>query len=176
MQLTAAGLSVTEIAGALGVSKSTVCWHQRKLDIPAQSRFARRYDWESIRAYYATGHSAKACWRRFGVSREAWSLAIARGAIIPRPRAEPLEQILVSGRRRNRSHVKLRLVSAGVKELRCERCGLAEWRGRALAVELHHVNGDGTDNRLENLELLCPNCHSLTDTWGAKNRVRRGAA
>ncbi len=41
-----------------------------------------------------------------------------------------------------------------------------------LSLELHHVNGDGQDNRLENLMLLCPNCHSQTDTWGARNKGR----
>lgn len=72
--------------------------------------------------------------------------------------------------------MKLRLLDAGLKEPRCERCGLSEWRSEPLALELHHLNGDGLDNRLENLELLCPNCHSQTDTWGGKNRGRMGAA
>jgi hypothetical protein len=38
---------------------------------------------------------------------------------------------------------------------------------------LHHVNGDGLDNRLENLQILCPNCHAQTDTWGGRNKGRR---
>jgi 5-methylcytosine-specific restriction endonuclease McrA len=108
----------------------------------------------------------------FGFSRNAWWDAIRRGVISPRPRLEPIESILSRGKRRNRYHVKLRLLAAGLKEERCEQCGLAEWLGRAPSLELDHVNGDGRDNRLENLALLCPNCHSQTDTWGGRNRLR----
>lgn len=96
-----------------------------------------------------------------------------RGVIIPRPRVEPLELLLSAGRRRNRYHVKSRLLLAGLKQQRCDRCGLTEWQGQPLSLELHHVNGDGLDNRLKNLLLLCPNCHSQTDTWGGRNKGRR---
>ena len=71
--------------------------------------------------------------------------------------------------------MKARLLLAGMKERKCEHCGLTEWQGRPVAFELHHINGDGLDNRLENLLLLCPNCHSQTDTWGGRNKLRRAA-
>ena len=57
---------------------------------------------------------------------------------------------------------------------RCARCGLGDiWQGRALVLEIDHVNGDWLDNRLENLRILCPNCHTLTDTYCGRNRHRR---
>ena len=53
---------------------------------------------------------------------------------------------------------------------KCEKCGLSEWQGEPLICELHHINGDSTDNRIENLIILCPNCHSQTDNFRSKNR------
>jgi hypothetical protein len=81
----------------------------------------------------------------------------------------PIEE-LVASRRRSRAHLKRRLLSAGIKQNRCEQCGITEWQGRPLSMALHHLNGDGRDNRLENLQLLCPNCHSQTDTFAGRNR------
>jgi hypothetical protein len=47
----------------------------------------------------------------------------------------------------------------------CEECGLTEWQGNPIPLEIHHLNGKNTDNRLENLRLLCPNCHALTSNY-----------
>lgn len=86
----------------------------------------------------------------------------------------PLEDLLVAGRTTtNRTHLKQRLLKARFKESRCEICGITEWQGKPLSLQLHHINGDGHDNRLENLELLCANCHSQTDTYGGRNGHRR---
>src|SRR5262249_39753460 len=97
------------------------------------------------------------------------------GDITARPWIMPLEELLVVGRRTNRSHLKQRLLGEGLKENRCEECGLTEWRGKPLSMALHHVNGDGSDNRLENLLLLCPNCHAQTPNYGGRNGHRRPA-
>jgi Homeodomain-like domain-containing protein len=170
------GMSQAAIANELGLSRPTVCFHMRKLGIPRRADLARRYNWNEIRAFYEQGHSTAECQRRFGFGRDAWRDAVDRGDIEPRPRLEPLPAVLAAGRRRSRKHVKLRLLSAGLKEPRCEGCDLTDWRGQPISFELHHVNGDGLDNRLENLLLLCPNCHSQTDTWGGRNKARRTAA
>ncbi len=52
---------------------------------------------------------------------------------------------------------------------KCERCNLTEWLGEKIPLEIDHVNGDRTDNKKENLKLLCCNCHSLTPTWRGRN-------
>lgn len=65
--------------------------------------------------------------------------------------------------------IKQRLILYGVKENKCECCGITEWNGKPIKMELHHINGIHTDNRLENLILLCPNCHSQTHNFRGKN-------
>jgi Homeodomain-like domain/HNH endonuclease len=105
----AKGMSRRAIADALGLSKSTVSYHARRLGEPVDERGARRYDWGVVQRY---------------------------------------------------------------KENSCENCGLTAWLGQPLSMALHHVNGDGRDNRLENLQFLCPNCHSQTDNFSGKGRRR----
>jgi len=85
----------------------------------------------------------------------------------------PLAELLVDGTKRGRYNLKSRLIRAGLKNNRCERCGITEWQGQPLSMQLHHINGDGKDNRLGNLELLCGNCHSQTPNYGGHNGHRR---
>jgi hypothetical protein len=174
-RLLAEGQSVTAIARQLGVSKATVCFHKRTLGYEMDGRFGRRYDWAEIQRHYDAGHSARACREAFGCSAWSWSQAVRRGVLALRPKSRPIEMFLVQGKRTDRGHLKRRLLDAGLKAPRCEGCGIEEWLGKPLSLELHHVNGDGLDNRLENLQLLCPNCHCLTDTWGGRNARRRAA-
>lgn len=66
--------------------------------------------------------------------------------------------------------LKKKLIDEGYKENKCEICGCSEWNGKFLNCQLHHINGDHNDNRLENLQILCPNCHSQTDTYSNNKR------
>jgi hypothetical protein len=170
------GLSAREVARRLDIRKSTVAYHSRRFGIEPDRRFAMRYDWRAIRASYDSGLSVRECMLKFGFSSDAWSKAVARGDVTVRPRIRPLEEFLVAGRQIGRCNLKRRLLAEGLKENRCERCGLTEWNGEPLNMQLHHKDGDGTNNTLENLELLCPNCHAQTDTYGGRNGHRRKKA
>ena len=70
-------------------------------------------------------------------------------------------------------NLKRKLLKAGLLKEECYNpdCGLTQWLGQKIVLQLDHINGDRTDNRIENLRLLCPNCHSLTPTYckGKKN-------
>ena len=66
--------------------------------------------------------------------------------------------------------LKMRLLNEGYKEYRCECCGLSEWNGSQIPLELHHIDGNRTNHKLENLMLLCPNCHAQTNNYKAKNK------
>ncbi len=69
----------------------------------------------------------------------------------------------------NAFHLKRRLLSKGLLRAACYECGITEWRGRRLVLQLDHINGIGDDHRLANLRLLCPNCHSQTTTYCGRN-------
>lgn len=82
----------------------------------------------------------------------------------------PLNEIL-EGLHPNYQTYKLKnkLIKFGIKKNECECCGISEWNGKPLSLELHHKDGNRFNHKLENLILLCPNCHSQTETFRAKN-------
>jgi hypothetical protein len=65
--------------------------------------------------------------------------------------------------------LKNRLLKEKIIENKCSICDIEEWNGKKLNMELDHIDGERTNHRLENLRMLCPNCHSQTDTYRAKN-------
>lgn len=58
------------------------------------------------------------------------------------------------------------------QEFKCFECGLNQWRGKKLPLEIEHINGCHEDNKRENLKAICPNCHSITLTWRGRNKKR----
>ena len=83
---------------------------------------------------------------------------------------KPIEEILVEKSDYQSYKLKRRLIKEGIKKKFCESCGRSEWLKQPIPLELHHINGNNSDNRLENLRLLCPNCHALTDSYRGKNK------
>lgn len=83
-----------------------------------------------------------------------------------------LGQILINGSNYQSFKLKKRLFSSGLKKKRCEECGWSRTTSEGyLPFELDHINGNRHDNSLENLRVLCPNCHSLKTTYrGRKNK------
>lgn len=62
------------------------------------------------------------------------------------------------------------LFLSGYKENKCECCNITEWNGKPISMQLHHIDGNPLNNALENLQILCPNCHTQTDNYGSKNK------
>lgn len=77
---------------------------------------------------------------------------------------------LVENTPRHRSTIRRYIKREQLIEYRCAICGMHEWLGKQLNLQLDHISGDPTDARVENLRWLCPNCHSQTDTWGKRRR------
>lgn len=77
---------------------------------------------------------------------------------------------LTAGSTLKTSAVKRYLFRYKLAEKKCQTCGLSEWMGKEIPLTLDHINGINNDNRLENVRILCPNCHSQTDTFCGKNK------
>jgi hypothetical protein len=81
----------------------------------------------------------------------------------------PLLEILKPGTRYQTHKLRRRLVAEGLMRAECSGCGLDQWLGAPIPLELDHIDGDIENNSIGNLRLLCPNCHALTPTYRGKN-------
>ena len=81
-----------------------------------------------------------------------------------------IEDLLTENNTFQTYKLKQRLLKEGLIENRCIECGITDWNGKSINMHLDHINGINNDHRLENLRMLCPNCHSQTDTYCGKNK------
>ena len=65
--------------------------------------------------------------------------------------------------------LRIRLIKENIKEAKCEVCGITDWNGKPVSFELDHIDGNRINHKLENLRMICPNCHSQTHTYRARN-------
>lgn len=99
--------------------------------------------------------------KSFGIDNSHW-LGCAHGKTVPRNK-KPLSDILVKNSKNLIN--KKRLINEGVVENKCSICNITEWMGKPLTLHLDHIDGDSFNNTKENLRLVCPNCHSQTETY-----------
>lgn len=96
------------------------------------------------------------------------------GKGIPKPNSDymSLEKYLKNSQDIQSNKVRIKLLREGYKEYKCENCGLTEWLGQPIPLELHHKDGNRNHNEIENYQLLCPNCHAFTDSYRGKNSAK----
>jgi len=151
----------------------------------------RKYTDDELKEAVRTSHSMRAVLRKIGLTPAGGNYEVLKkriqelnldtshflGQAILRGKTHaygtrPLEEVLIHRKVENTWRLKDRLLRGGSKEHRCECCQSATWLGRPVPLELHHKDGDRTNNVLSNIELLCPNCHALTDNYrGSKKKV-----
>jgi hypothetical protein len=68
--------------------------------------------------------------------------------------------------------LKIKLLKEKAKKHQCENCGLESWQGGKIPIELHHIDGNPKNNDINNLQILCPNCHALTNNYRGRNKKR----
>ena len=81
-----------------------------------------------------------------------------------------LDEVLVENSIYQSNKIRIRLIKENYKEHCCEKCKNTHWFEKLIPLELDHINGNNSDNRLENLQLLCPNCHAQTDNYRGKKQ------
>jgi predicted RNA-binding Zn-ribbon protein involved in translation (DUF1610 family) len=125
----------------------------RGLGLEVNDTNHRRVRRAASRLHLDTSHFKRRCWAR--PERPAPPTTAPRVLIVLPDQAG----------RTNRTQLHRALTEVG-EPYECAECGNnGEWRGRPLTLQIDHINGDWRDNRRENLRYLCPNCHSLTETW-----------
>ena len=72
--------------------------------------------------------------------------------------------------RGSNSYIKAKLLKYNIFENKCDICNFYKWNNEIIPLELHHKDGNYKNNKLSNLQLLCPNCHAQTDTYRGKNK------
>lgn len=149
-----------------------------------ESRTSALWDQEKLRAAVAGARSFKEVAANLGLTRNAvgrlrvaaqeFGIELPRGHGGPDPavvRAAAIERVFRKGTRRvHGERLKRYILALGVLPYLCGECGQGpEWNGKPLVLQIDHISGDSTDNRLENLRFLCPNCHSQTETFAGRN-------
>lgn len=95
-----------------------------------------------------------------------------RARVYRNPKKANINNYLTNKSKVSTHLLKRLLFKEGYKENKCENCGISEWNNKPLTCQLHHINGNHLDNRLENLQILCPNCHSQTNNYcGNSNKI-----
>lgn len=128
-----------------------------------------KYNWDEIQAYFDDGHTEKECRAKYGYSGTALYRARKNGTVDIGTRNLSIMRFIARGERMDSQWLRIRLIKEGILENVCALCSqLPEWNGKPLVLQLDHIDGDHFNNNLNNLRILCPNCHTQTETWGTR--------
>lgn len=159
------GASYKDIRLIVGCSSATISYHAKRLGLSKGS--GQIYDWDVIQKYYDSGHTMRDCVKKFGFCNASWSKAVQSGRIKSRSVIKVFKDL---GSTPSRKTLKTCILREGILAEKCSACGnRGKWKGGRLVLQLDHTDGNTQNNKLSNLRLLCPNCHTQTPTFAGKN-------
>ena len=155
---------------------------------PSRGRFGRTWTDEQLQLAVSTSRNFAEVCAKLGLVSQRNRVVVERTRTLDldtkhftsqttrvekRQLAVDLDDILTNKRAFESPYVKKRLLKSKLLTYHCYECGLADWRGQPLTLELDHIDGNNHNNALNNLRLLCPNCHAQTPTYRGKNIAKR---
>lgn len=164
------GYSVKRITKTLNCSASTVSYHRKLLGLYTGTNRTRNedVDWSAAQEFYDGGATILETRRRFGISASVWRDGRSKGFIATKGRLTDDEIFVTESPYMKTERLRRKIIED--RGLRCEKCGIEDiYNDEPITLQVDHINGVSNDNRIENIRLLCPNCHSQTHTYAGKN-------
>lgn len=162
------GKTTNQIIELTGLSKSTISFHRKCLG--REHKSPTKYNWNEVNIFLID-HSVKDTIEKFGMTKATIWKARKTGKIsyVTTPSMSLKEYLkYIDGKTtNNRPAIFRKFKKDNVYE--CMICKINEWNEKEIRLQVHHVDGNKINNNIENLQFLCPNCHSQTETFSGKN-------